>query len=352
MKKKIVIALSGGVDSSVAALLLKEMGHDVIGMFMKNWEDPSEHCTAAKDFEDVVSVCSQLDIPYYTINFTKEYREQVFAQFLEGLKKGLTPNPDTLCNREIKFKALFEKALSLGADALATGHYAQIHEPSSNLLKGTDPNKDQSYFLYGLSSSILEKVLFPVGHLPKDEVRTIARNAGLSTADKKDSTGICFIGERNFKEFVKPHLGSHPGDVKTLGGKKMGTHDGIAFYTLGQRKGLSIGGPGDAWFVVGKDVQSNVIYVAQGKNHPALFSSCIQINDLNWIGKTPSVGKKYTAKIRYRQPEQSCVIEKLTTNVASIRFAIPQRAATPGQALVLYDGEICLGGGIICSCVH
>lgn len=347
MQKTVVVALSGGVDSSVAALLLKKQGYRVIGMFMKNWEEASDDCPAAKDAQDVASVCGMLDIPHYTVSFARAYREQVFAHFLHELKQGRTPNPDTLCNREIKFKALLDKALSLGADYLATGHYAQIDR--DHLCKGADPHKDQSYFLYALSSRVLEKVLFPIGHLHKREVRALAREVGLCTAGKKDSTGICFIGERHFKSFVGQYLGYTPGDIESVDGKRMGRHVGIAYYTLGQRKGLGIGGPGEAWFVVGKDAARNVIVVAQGENHPALFRSHLEASELSWISSPPQVGRQYTARIRYRQPEQACVLADLEDDRAHIAFTTPQRAITPGQAVVLYDGNICLGGGVIAS---
>lgn len=338
--------MSGGVDSSVTALLLKQQGFRVIGMFMKNWEENGE-CASARDFEDVVKVCTQIDIPYYTLNFVKEYRAQVFSHFLSELEAGFTPNPDILCNREIKFKAFLEKALGLGADYLATGHYCRKNE-ASELLKGLDPQKDQSYFLYTLSSRLLEKVLFPIGHLHKAQVRQIAKEHGLATSEKKDSTGICFIGKRDFKEFTGHYLGFKPGNFENLKGESVGRHDGIAFYTIGQRKGLKIGGPGDAWFVVGKDIARNVVIVEQGKDHPSLYKSELAAANLSWVsGTAPAAPLSCLAKVRYRQPEQPCCIEKIEGAQAFVRFLTPQRAITPRQSIVFYEGDRCLGGGII-----
>lgn len=346
-KKKIVVGMSGGVDSSVAALLLKEQGCEVIGLFMKNWEDQSGTCSAAEDYQDVVRVCEKIDIPYYTVNFVKEYWNNVFSHFIEELKRGYTPNPDVLCNREIKFKALFEKALELGADYLATGHYAQTKQ--GQLLRSCDLAKDQTYFLYTLKKSILTQVLFPIGHLRKEEVRALATQEGLATATKKDSTGICFIGERNFREFIQHYIPYQKGAFKTLNGDSVGEHEGVAFYTIGQRKGLKIGGPGEAWFVVGKDVSQNVIYVEQGDDHPALYAATLQATELSWIGEPPSVFPFYCqAKIRYRQPDQECSITSIEGATAKVAFSVPQRAITPRQAVVFYQGPRCLGGGLIC----
>ena len=274
MKQTVVVGMSGGVDSSVSALLLKQQGYHVIGLFMKNWEEEG-HCPATEDYHDVQQVCEQLEIPYYGINFVREYQDQVFAHFIEELKRGLTPNPDILCNREIKFKVFLEKAFELGAQFLATGHYCQNID--RQLIKGADPNKDQSYFLYTLKQSILEHVLFPVGHLQKNEVREIARHHGLATSEKKDSTGICFIGKRNFRSFVSQYLAYQPGPFQTLEGRIVGEHLGTAYYTIGQRKGLGIGGPGEAWFVVKKDMEQNVVFVAQGADHPALHPLIIYL---------------------------------------------------------------------------
>lgn len=349
----VVVGMSGGVDSSVSALLLKQAGYHVIGMFMKNWEELDEkgQCRAAKDFEDVEKVCRQLDIPYYSVNFVKEYQELVFSGFLHDLKAGFTPNPDILCNREIKFKIFLEKALELGADYLATGHYCQINA-SHLLLKGKDPNKDQSYFLYTLSSSILQKVLFPIGHLTKSEVREIARKEKLATSEKKDSTGICFIGKRNFKEFLSQYIGYTKGVFATLDGKVIGEHDGIAYYTIGQRKGLKIGGKGEAWFVVAKDPIQNIVYIEQGEDHPSLYRSELIATDLSWVtGSPPPLPSLAKAKVRYRQIEQSCILESIEGEGKDkrllIRFLTPQRAITPRQSIVFYDKEICLGGGMI-----
>jgi tRNA-specific 2-thiouridylase len=275
-KERVVVGMSGGVDSSVAALLLKEQGYEVIGLFMKNWDDTDEtgHCTAAEDFEDVRRVASHLGIPYYSVNFEKEYAERVFSYFLEEYRRGRTPNPDILCNREIKFGEFLNKALQLGADRIATGHYARLAEEGGEyrLLRGADPDKDQSYFLYALNQEQLSKAIFPIGHLRKREVREIAEKAGLPTAKKKDSTGICFIGERNFKEFLSQYLPAQPGEMRTLSGEYKGRHDGLMYYTLGQRRGLGIGGSGtgEPWFVVGKDLEKNILYVEQGRDHPAL----------------------------------------------------------------------------------
>lgn len=349
----VVVGMSGGVDSSLSALLLKEQGYRVIGMFMKNWEenDANGQCTAAADFEDVVRVCQQIDIPYYSVNFAKEYWDNVFSHFLEDFRAGYTPNPDILCNREIKFKVLFEKALGLGADFLATGHYCQnICDASGShqLLKGLDPGKDQSYFLYTIKNEILKKVLFPVGGIPKSEVRRLAKKHHLSTAEKKDSTGICFIGKRDFKEFLSEYLPITPGNFEDVEGKILGKHDGIAYYTLGQRKGLGIGGAGEPWFVAGKDIARNVVILAQGSNHPALFCDELIATELSWVSmKEIDIPKKCTAKVRYRQADQACTITSIENDIAHVVFETPQRAVTAGQAIVFYDGEVCLGGGRI-----
>lgn len=350
--KKVVVGMSGGVDSSVTALLLKQQGYDVVGMFMKNWDEEKDGvCPAALDFEDVAKVCHTIDIPYYPLNFAQEYREHVFAHFLDECRAGNTPNPDILCNREIKFQVFLNKAFELGADYLATGHYCQNHAEGSTrfLTKGLDPDKDQSYFLYTLKESVLHKVLFPIGHLKKSEVRKIAREAGLPTAEKKDSTGICFIGKRDFKEFLSQHLSCEPGNFETLDGKIIGQHDGLAYYTIGQRKGLAIGGPGEAWFVVGKDIKRNVVLIEQGANHRALFASELMAKDLTFVGEVP---KQFPlacqTKIRYRQKDQEAWITDISEDgIAKVRFAEPQRAITPGQSIVFYRDQICLGGGII-----
>lgn len=350
-KKTVVVGMSGGVDSSLSALLLKEMGYNVIGLFMKNWEetDALGNCPAHLEYEDVVRVCDQIQIPHFSVNFAKEYWDNVFSHFLHEYSLGFTPNPDILCNREIKFKHLLDKALQLGADYLATGHYCQIgkKEEEYTLLRGFDEGKDQSYFLYTIKEKILKKVLFPIGHLKKEEVRQLAKKYNLATHDKKDSTGICFIGKRNFKDFLGKYLAFTPGNFETPEGKIVGKHDGIAYYTLGQRKGLKIGGPGEAWFVVDKDPIQNKIIVVQGEDHPLLYGNTLTATDISWVGKEPSFPLKCTAKIRYRQPDASCTVEKEENNRLIVHFAKPQKAITPRQSIVFYDKEQCLGGAII-----
>lgn len=343
-KKKVVVGMSGGVDSSVSALLLKEQGYEVIGLYMKNWEDHDGSCPGVADYEDVVRVCDTLKIPCYTINFVQEYKDSVFSHFIEELKLGYTPNPDVLCNREIKFKALFQKAKELGADFLATGHYAQTKD--GLLLRSEDRAKDQTYFLYTLKKEILSQVLFPVGHLNKKEVRAIAEKHALATAEKKDSTGICFIGERNFREFLGDYIAYKEGNLETLSGKVVGTHLGTPFYTIGQRKGLKIGGPGEAWFVVGKDMARNVVFVEQGDDHPALYRPSLTATDISWISEAPEFPLRCTAKIRYRQEDQACTVN-FKDNELTVEFDQPQRAVTPRQAIVFYQGPRCLGGALI-----
>jgi len=352
-KKTVVVGMSGGVDSSVVAAVLKEQGYQVIGLFMKNWEEKDANgvCTSAKDFDDVARVCDQLDIPYYSVEFVKEYWDQVFTRFLEEYRAGYTPNPDILCNREIKFNAFMKRALSLGADYLATGHYCQnpFLNGENHLVKGEDPGKDQSYFLYTINKDILSKVMFPIGHLPKARVREIAMKYGLKTATKKDSTGICFIGERNFFPFLSQYLAIKPGRFMTLDGRVVGEHRGSAFYTLGQRKGLGIGGTGEAWYVVQKDTEPNIVFVEQGASHAALYADYLVANELSWVSNTaPSpIPFRCRAKTRYRQPDQDCVITSLADGSMRVEFDQPQRAMTPGQSVVFYDGQICLGGGVI-----
>lgn len=348
---RVVIGMSGGVDSSVAALVLKEVGYDVVGVFMKNWDETGDDgvCTADADFDDVRRVCDQIDIPYYTVNFEKEYWERVFVYFLDEYTKGRTPNPDVMCNKEIKFKAFLEKALQLEAEYLATGHYAQISKDSGlcTLLRGKDLGKDQSYFLYTLGQDQLTKTLFPIGHLSKQEVREKALRANLATARKKDSTGICFIGEKDFKAFLSQFLPAQPGEIRTPQGKLKGYHDGLMYHTLGQRKGLGIGGAGEPWFVVGKDLTTNTLLVAQGQDHPALYTEGLEAGDLSWVaGLRPEGRFECTAKFRYRQPDQRVTVE-LTELGAVVEFHQSQRAITPGQSVVFYDGSICLGGGTI-----
>ncbi len=357
-KEKIMIGLSGGVDSAVAALILKNQGYDVEALFMKNWEedDTSEYCSAAEDLEDASQVCNRLKIPLHAVNFSSEYWDRVFEYFLDEYKSGRTPNPDIICNREIKFKAFLEHAISLGANRIATGHYAQSRtiENGCELLRGQDENKDQSYFLYALNSYQLSKALFPVGHLKKPEVRQIAKDNGFDVFDKKDSTGICFIGERKFKDFLQQFLPAQPGEIHTLEGESIGNHSGLMYYTIGQRQGLGIGGMQSAgdepWFVADKDMQNNRLIVVQGHNHPALFHSHCHTKKIHWINETKiTLPFRCSGKIRYRQQDQPCTIIGIESSQATIEFDHPQRAITPGQALVLYHEQVCLGGGVIDS---
>ncbi|QSZ27816.1 tRNA 2-thiouridine(34) synthase MnmA [Aceticella autotrophica] len=351
---KVVVGMSGGVDSSVAALLLKQQGYDVVGIFMKNWneKDESGYCTAAEDFEDVVRVAGQIGIPYYSINFTQEYWDRVFTYFLNEYENGRTPNPDVMCNKEIKFKAFLEFAMKIGADYIATGHYARVEyaDGEYRMLKGRDPKKDQTYFLCELGQHQLSKTIFPVGHMCKEEVREIARKAGLKTANKKDSTGICFIGERKFKKFLSNYLPAKPGVIKSITGEVLGRHQGLMYYTLGQRKGIGIGGvgTGEPWFVVDKDIKNNILYVAQGVHNPALYSYGLTALNINWIG-TKGMKKTFRckAKFRYRQPDQGVTVYLKENNRCIVVFDEAQRAVTPGQFVVFYDGEVCLGGGVI-----
>jgi tRNA-specific 2-thiouridylase len=351
---RVVVGMSGGVDSSVTALLLHQQGYEVIGVFMKNWDDTDEfgHCTAEADSEDVRRVCGQIGIPYYTVNFEKEYEDKVFSYFLDEYKKGRTPNPDVMCNREIKFGEFLKKALDLGAEYIATGHYARVETSngSHQLLRGIDSNKDQSYFLHKLDQYQLSKAMFPIGHLPKPQVREIAMKAGLATAKKKDSTGVCFIGERNFKEFLSGYLPAKPGEMRTPEGEVKGQHDGLMYYTLGQRQGLGIGGSGNGepWFVVEKDLDKNILYVVQGADDPRLFSEGLLASDVHWVnGREPADELRCTAKFRYRQPDQGVIVSKKSNGDYNIRFDQPQKAITPGQSVVFYEGETCLGGGVI-----
>jgi tRNA-uridine 2-sulfurtransferase len=345
-QKTVVVGMSGGVDSSVTALLTKLQGYRVIGLFMKNWDETNHDgsCTADEDYQDVIKVCEKLDIPYYSVNFVKEYWDGVFSEFLNDYRQGFTPNPDILCNREIKFKVFYQRAKLLGADYLATGHYCQLKE--GRLLKGADLNKDQTYFLYAVDKSVFKDVLFPIGHLPKPKVRELAERFELATSKKKDSTGICFIGERNFKDFLSQYIQSVKGNFVDLKGKVLGQHDGTCFYTLGQRKGMGIGGPGEAWFVVGKNLDRNEVILAQGQDHSALYADGLSAVDLNWLIPAPSGTFKCKAKVRYRQQEQPCTVT-LQDDMARVVFDEPQRAMTPRQSIVFYDGEVCLGGGII-----
>lgn len=346
MKKTVVVGMSGGVDSSVSALILKSQGYEVIGLFMKNWEELSEsgQCKSAKEYEDVVRVCETLQIPHYSVNFVEEYRASVFAQFLADYRAGLTPNPDVLCNKEIKFKVFLEKAMELGADYLATGHYCRL-DSEARLLRGLDLNKDQSYFLHAVKQQAFKKVLFPIGHLPKQEVRALARKHGLATAEKKDSTGICFIGKKDFKPFLSQYLALQPGDFRTLDGQIVGRHDGSAFYTLGQRKGMGLGGEGDAWYVVAKDPKRNIVYVERGADHPALFTDELTMKEPTWVAEAPTFPYRCTAKVRYRQEDTPCTIYE----DGKVLFDTPQRAVTAGQSVVFYQQELCLGGAVIAS---
>ncbi|MBH5317092.1 tRNA 2-thiouridine(34) synthase MnmA [Paenibacillus sp. GSMTC-2017] len=355
---RVVVGMSGGVDSSVTALLLKQQGYDVIGIFMKNWDDTDEfgHCTAEEDSEDVRRVCDQIGIPYYTVNFERQYFDKVFTYFLDEYKRGRTPNPDVMCNREIKFGDFLNKALELDADYLATGHYARVErdeDGTTRLLRGIDTNKDQTYFLSALNQTQLAKAMFPIGHLPKPEVRRIAEEAGLYTAKKKDSTGVCFIGERNFKEFLSGFLPAKSGDMVDIRtGEKKARHDGLMYYTLGQRQGLGIGGSGtgsgEPWFVADKDLENNILYVVQGETHHSLYSESLIASGMNWIVPR-EIGETFRchAKFRYRQPDQGVTVTIQSDGGADIVFDKPQKAVTPGQAVVLYDGEVCLGGGTI-----
>ncbi len=354
---RVVVGMSGGVDSSVTALLLKQQGYDVIGIFMKNWDDTDEfgNCTAEDDAEDVRRVCEQIGIPYYTVNFEKEYYDKVFAYFLDEYKRGRTPNPDVMCNREIKFGEFLNKAIDLGADYVATGHYARVIEQDGRftLLRGIDNNKDQTYFLNALNQQQLARAMFPIGHLPKPEVRRIAAEANLYTAKKKDSTGVCFIGERNFREFLSNYLPARSGDMVDIAtGEVKGKHDGLMYYTLGQRQGLGIGGSGNGqpWFVADKDLERNVLYVVQGDAHPSMYSTGLIASGVNWIdGNTPAPGTTLpcAAKFRYRQPDQGVTLTWQADGNVHVQFDVQQKAITPGQAVVFYDGDVCLGGGTI-----
>ncbi len=372
-KTRVIVGMSGGVDSSVSAYLLKQQGYQVEGLFMKNWEedDTDDYCSAAQDVADAQAVCDQLEIPLHTINFAAEYWDRVFEYFLQEYASGRTPNPDIMCNKEIKFKAFLEYAITLGAEFIATGHYVrrtnsikaeQIDQPAGptlhthiQMLRGLDSNKDQSYFLYTLGQYQLGKTLFPVGELTKDQVRAIAIQQGFCNARKKDSTGICFIGEKPFAEFLSRYLPAKPGPVITLEGDVIGQHQGLMYHTLGQRKGLKIGGLKNAdetpWFVVDKNLETNALFVAQGHDHPAGFHSCLEASQLHWVAGVPPVknnGSSFmcTAKIRYRQQDVNCQVT-LSHQGARVQFEQAQRAITPGQSIVFYQKAVCLGGGII-----
>jgi len=349
MAERIVVGLSGGVDSSVAALLLKRQGYDVVGLFMRNWEDDAE-CPAKQDFLDVLAVADVIGIEVEAVNFAREYKERVFSYFLSEYQAGRTPNPDVLCNSEIKFKAFLDHAIGLGATKIATGHYARLTETQGEfaLCKAKDSSKDQTYFLYRLNQAQLSKTLFPLGGLQKTEVREIARQAALPTHAKKDSTGICFIGERDFRAFLSRYLPKQPGDMETPEGRLVGKHEGLMYYTLGQRQGLGIGGRGEPWYVAGKDMERNVLIVVQGHDHPLLLMPTLNAQDLNWIaGYAPEITHPYAAKTRYRQQDAACHITRLADDRLALEFDAAQWAVTPGQSVVMYDGETCLGGGII-----
>ena len=352
----VILGMSGGVDSSVAAWLLLEQGFEVQGLFMTNWEEDEEgYCTAAQDYQDARRVCEQLGILLHKVNFAQEYRERVFDLFLAEYRAGRTPNPDVLCNREIKFGVCFDYAMRLGAHYMATGHYAQVeHESTATLLRAVDRNKDQSYFLHAVVPAALARTLFPIGRLRKDEVRRIARERTLAVHDKKDSTGICFIGERPFAEFLSQYLPAQPGDIESLEGRKLGRHTGLMHYTLGQRQGLGIGGHRDAaeepWYAAGKDLRRNVLLVVQGHDHPALQCDGLDAAQVHWCGPAPvrnGATLRCTAKVRYRQPDQPCSVSIAGDGSCCVRFDQPQRAVTPGQYVVFYQDETCLGGAQI-----
>ena len=362
--QRVVVGLSGGVDSAVTAWLLKQQGYDVIGIFMKNWEDDddSEFCSSNIDFVDAAAVADVIGIEIEHVNFAADYKDRVFAEFLREYSAGRTPNPDILCNAEIKFKAFLDHALRLGAEKIATGHYARVrlNEASGRheLLKGLDPSKDQSYFLHRLNQAQLSKTLFPVGELHKTEVRRIALEIGLPNAKKKDSTGICFIGERPFRDFLNRYIAKEPGPIKNEKGQTIGQHVGLSFYTLGQRQGLGIGGlkakgaqkgGGEhaPWFVARKDMEKNILWVVQGHDHPWLQSHHLSAQDASWVAGTAPLAGTYAAKTRYRQADAPCTLTESTDQAFSLSFSEPQWAVTPGQSAVLYDGDVCLGGGVI-----
>jgi tRNA-specific 2-thiouridylase len=363
-KGRVVVGMSGGVDSSVTAWLLKEQGYDVLGLFMKNWEDDddSEYCSTRQDWLDAASVADLIGVDIEAVNFAAEYKDRVFADFLREYSAGRTPNPDVLCNAEIKFKAFLDHAMTLGAEHIATGHYARVRSvqtasgPQHQLLKALDLTKDQSYFLHRLNQQQLAKTLFPLGEIPKTEVRRIAQALQLPNAAKKDSTGICFIGERPFREFLNRYLPTKPGPIKTPEGQILGQHQGLSFYTLGQRKGLGIGGvkgqqrddgTADAWYTARKDLDSNTLYVVQGHDHPWLLGQSLRAMDASWVAGQPPEPGPYSAKTRYRQADSACVLEGAAGDGFSLSFSENQWAVTPGQSAVLYAGDVCLGGGII-----
>ncbi len=352
---RVVVGLSGGVDSAVTAHLLKQQGHEVVAIFMKNWEDDddSEYCSSNADFIDAAAVADVLGIEIEHVNFAVEYKDRVFAEFLREYEAGRTPNPDVLCNAEIKFKAFLDHAMRLGAAKIATGHYARVRDRDGRfeLLKGLDPLKDQSYFLHRLTQAQLAKSMFPIGELPKTEVRRIAAEIGLPNASKRDSTGICFIGERPFREFLNRYLANTPGPIKDDRGRTIGEHVGLSFYTLGQRKGIGIGGLKDheqaPWFVARKEIATNTLFVVQGHGHPWLLSHTLHADDASWVAGEPPFAARLAAKSRYRQQDAACALAAGAGAAFALRFEAAQWAATPGQSAVLYDGEVCLGGGVI-----
>ena len=356
MSKRVVVGMSGGVDSSLAALRLKEQGYEVIGLFMRNWNEEDENgcCSADADYGDVRSVCQKLDIPYYTIDLSKEYYDRVFKHFVSEYSRGRTPNPDVLCNKEIKFDSFVKHALALGADHVATGHYCNVSHTDGRhyLMKAKDEDKDQTYFLNQVSERQLEKVLFPIGNMLKSEVRELAEKYGLSTADKKDSTGVCFIGERNFRKFLSEYIPMKRGEIRTLDGKTVGFHDGVYYYTLGQRKGLGVGGvpfnkDGGRWFVAKKDVENNILYVSQG-DQSMLYARELVTDGFNFVNGTPEKKEfRCAARIRHRQKEQNATCRVLENGSVKIEFDDMQRAIVEGQYATLYVGDVCIGGGVI-----
>jgi tRNA-uridine 2-sulfurtransferase len=352
MAERIVVGMSGGVDSAVAALLLKREGYDVVGLFMKNWEDDDNdaYCSTREDLVDAAAAAEVIGIELEAVNFSAEYKDRVFAEFLREYRAGRTPNPDVLCNAEIKFKAFLDHAIDLGATRIATGHYAKVVEANGlyELHRGVDVSKDQSYFLHRLTQAQLSKVVFPLGNQLKSEVRRIAAEAGLPNHAKKDSTGICFIGERPFREFLNRYLPRDPGAIVTPEGKRVGSHIGLAFYTIGQRKGIGLGGAGDAWYVAGKDMAANALVVVQGHDHRLLMRRSLAAQDASWIaGGAPGEGSTHSAKTRYRQADSACIVTRADEEEIALEFAAPQWAVTPGQSVVLYDGPVCLGGAVI-----
>lgn len=352
MREKVVVGMSGGVDSSVAALLLKRAGYEVVGLFMKNWEDDDddEHCSTREDLIDAAAAADVIGVPLEAVNFAAEYRERVFASFLAEYSAGRTPNPDVLCNAEIKFRAFLDHAMHLGAQRIATGHYARLRKNDGRLelLRGADGAKDQSYFLHRLTQAQLARVMFPVGDLKKAEVRRLAAGAGLPNHAKKDSTGICFIGERPFRQFLNRYLPRTPGPMVTAEGKRVGEHIGLAFYTIGQRKGIGLGGAGAPWYVAEKRIGANELVVVQGHDHPLLLKRTLEAQDSSWIaGTPPPESTEHSAKTRYRQADARCVLTRVRNSAIRVDFSVPQRAVTPGQSVVLYDREVCLGGAVI-----